>query len=95
MTHTPGPWDAEKHANGCVFVSGLHAKTGDICDLYHRDSEGEIVVKHNAESNAHLIAAAPEMYDALIAVERTLRGNDLYDLRKVDFALAKARGEHE
>jgi hypothetical protein len=35
-----------------------------ICDLYHT-AEGKFVVKDNATANARLIAAAPDMLEAL------------------------------
>lgn len=59
------------------------------------DDEGKLTV---TTANARLIAAAPELYDALKAVTETI-GDELYlphnaELyKRVDAVLAKARGD--
>jgi len=53
-------------------------------------------VMSNLEENARLIAAAPDMLEALELVQRSLAGKDtnLPDLtKKVDDAIAKATGQ--
>lgn len=76
---TPGTWEVEAHDNGCVFVTSDELiGNGDIADLYHiwmGDGGGEdnkIVTKENALANAHLIAAAPELYGEGRASARTM-----------------------
>lgn len=53
----------------------------------------------NIKANAHLIAAAPEMYEALEQVMKTLSsdGFGCFDntCAEIGKLLAKARGEHE
>lgn len=56
----------------------------------------------NRDPNAHLIAAAPELYEALVDMHRTQLNNNKHDpddyenteqFLRVTAALAKARGE--
>lgn len=56
--HTPGPWKVVTQSAGMMSV---YPKTGpSICAVgYCRENEPAI------EANARLIAAAPELYDAL------------------------------
>lgn len=79
MSHTPGPWKAEEVGAGEIFiiVPDLDAagqqdgwKSG-ICEM-SKDGDWD---------NANLIAAAPEMYEALVGV---VRGHD-YEERGVEY----------
>jgi hypothetical protein len=93
MPHTPGPWDYEVHENGCVFVTSPTTDgRGDIADLYVNEGHS-IATKENAEANAMLIAAAPDLYDALIALVQAEHSDDMHLWIKAKTALAKARGE--
>lgn len=102
VQHTPGPWTTEhqggmerKKNNGegvnrwqCV---GLESGK-DIAEVFlpsgkWNDAEGQ--------ANAQLIAAAPELFEALHVVERTFGhrfNNEIADL--VESAIAKAEGRH-
>ena len=91
--HTPGPWCLDGFNTSsvikCVTHKGHHdAKhlSGDYVNIARCDGE-------NWKANAHLIAAAPELYEVLSeAMERGgLIQMCLYD--KARAALAKARGE--
>lgn len=70
--HTPGPWHAELPANGAIHISAVAAGSTDICDLYHvghpvtAGASGEVLTKDNAEANARLIAAAPDLLDVVV-----------------------------
>lgn len=85
--HTPGPWS-------------ITSKPDDeypVFDIGHQLSNGPfkgdvmIVCDTVEEANAHLIAAAPEMYEALKAIEAEAHVNSTnYDL--VIAAIAKAEG---
>jgi hypothetical protein len=56
---TPGPWVVAYHdSNGQAVVSGKHT---EVCTCWHH-SVGSIVKQMRA--NAHLIAAAPDLYSA-------------------------------
>ena len=54
--HTPGPWEA--HENGHIYAEERASAVARIFEnSYHRDGE--------AQANARLIAAAPDMLAAL------------------------------
>lgn len=106
MSHTPGPWEVEIHANGCVFITSPNTSSsgGDIADLYHTILDAfdgqQIVTKQNAEANAHLIAAAPDLLEACEeAVEQLWHlAKDKQTnpwVKQLRAAIAKAKGEAE
>lgn len=67
MTHTKGPWKANAHPTRVEWeVKTQCYSEYDICECY--DSAGDAT----AEANAHLIAAAPDMLEALKDAERKL-----------------------
>lgn len=104
---TPGPWDVSYRKDGwgvrvtngthsVVTFNGKRKKTNidGICDL--------VAPKHADKkvADAHLIAAAPELLDALLHARDTVNSviDDGYmayiPLRtKIDSAIAKALGE--
>jgi hypothetical protein len=101
---TPGPWGVEfgDHSHSYVRVTGDDERT--VHYLYIT-SRGE---RERAEANGHLIAAAPEMYEALSAIldgveDQSEPGDDMdapvmlpLTLREIAVAraaLAKADGE--
>ena len=73
--HTPGPW----HYAPDTLVGPMIGANGCITTLNHNGHRSEA----EAEANAHLIAAAPDMYEALQAATFALEGA-LVLLRKVD-----------
>ena len=85
---TPGPWEmAYQDQHGQLIVRGKHI---EVATCWHH-SVGAIEKEMHA--NAHLIAAAPELYEALEYV-MTAHGEQLSDaFEKAQAALAKARGE--
>ena len=90
MTHTKGPWVISKHgsldgANGeDVGISGL-----GITIQHYEDKTGE--------ANAQLIHAAPDMLEALKALEGVAkfggRMSILGELENARAAIAKAEGK--
>lgn len=97
MTYTPGPWRVIEKVGFSV---------------YPEDSPVYIAFMNNArsncEANANLMAAAPEMLEALERIRGILKdnpnvrvqakdiGNDLavaLNFERVDKAIAKAKGE--
>lgn len=84
--HTPGPWRTTLNPN---MERGVRTTSGFICFLpkpshFHEQDE---LYKHDLitnEANAHLIAAAPELLEALKAVIRVA------DRKTVEFDMAHA-----
>lgn len=86
--HTPGPWIAyHGHNPQRWFVGGHHYGTdidlSDICELRNE----------NREANARLIAAAPDMFDALEAFVRGCDHLHTPELIKARSAILRATGE--
>lgn len=86
--HTPGPWRPSMH------YSGAEVYGGGVCvaDVYGKDKR----------ANAHLIAAAPELLEALqelrSAFGRAVQPADMREewrpvWNKARSAIAKAKGE--
>jgi len=66
MQHTPGPWLVEPATenHGPYITNDLRNVT--ICDLYFLQSKGFYThCEEEAEANARLIAAAPDLLEAL------------------------------
>ena len=100
--HTPGPW-AVTTVGSChgVHPAASSNERDDICRVtphnYHPD--GWPAAKAEAEANARLIAAAPELLAALVALMGEANLGDVYldddDRAKLDVAraaIAKATG---
>lgn len=103
---SPSPWEAiagtEHHGPYVVCSSGL-----TVCDLYTMSKPGAFSVRNGGDSvpirfpdaadNAHLIAAAPDLYEALAQMfdrwEPDTAGADRRMWEEARAALAKARGE--
>ena len=91
---TPGPWRANSHrevkvANGNSMICRAHL---------HEPRRGEAECK----ANAHLIAASPDMYEALKGLTTAFQARidstggtntELRELAAAREALSKARGE--
>ncbi|SOB60622.1 conserved protein of unknown function [Pseudodesulfovibrio profundus] len=94
--HTPGPWVFDKNldvSQGGKFTSDQD----DICFVNHEVGDRDGFANYDtAKANAALIAAAPDMYDALKDTLNSLEvagadfTNEMYAIRQV---LAKAKGE--
>jgi hypothetical protein len=66
--HTPGPWEMRLSDNATPFI--LHGKDAHLYDIDDLDHlvcvmPAEIMRDFNSFANANLIAAAPEMLEAL------------------------------
>ena len=87
---TPGPWALIWHGNEeYPYPLSVHTKDGE----YWVVRDGTFALKEDA----HLIAAAPEMYEALVDAQKRLRGAGMLGSGDdpVNAALAKSRGETE
>lgn len=95
--HTPGPWVIENGYDGegqCIVSTDT--EYGDcVCITKSLDQDFE-----GNEANARLIAAAPEMLEALETLSRQLvrlgtgvQAHLQDELKRAQAALSKARGE--
>jgi hypothetical protein len=95
--HTPGPWEAENNGHFWEIspkniVSAQPYRVGDVCASDPENPNSGI-----QEANARLIAAAPELLEALQNI-LAVAGVRIDDPRIVQFdaaraAVAKATGE--
>ena len=113
MKPTPGPWEIDYDSQridgiGAVRMFRVVTSTGDVVAEFSNAGCNEVVYEDDGEggghhydlqamANATLIAAAPDMADAieaLIATYEPYPGGDAWDgYVKAKAALAKARGE--
>ena len=87
--HTPGPWVAEESDGNLAKVSYTGTRLRSVIARLHENS---LCNEHtgSVNANAHLIAAAPAMYEALqqlVKVEQ-LRAQATLDNDYVDLVLA-------
>lgn len=92
--HTPGPWSVPHFAEAgncqCGYVfSDSQTGMGSICTV---DWGGENETKEVASANARVIAAAPELLEAL---QDLLARNNSANRLKAYTAIAKATGESQ
>ncbi len=102
--HTPGPWEIYGGIEICN-AEGQEWKT--IADIRYPSSANTKISVNEAEANASLIAAAPEMLEALQEAREVLsdhwftsedgedyNNDDVIDMcSKLDAIIAKAKGE--
>lgn len=62
--HTPGPWDYDLDYIVAPDPGGRHPDIY-IAEIAHSDDEGRIASPQQQDANRRLIAAAPELLDAL------------------------------
>lgn len=114
MKPTPGPWEIDDDRQyidgiGTVVMHRVVAQDGRVvaefsnagCNEIAYEDDGEGCGRHydyQAMANARLIAAAPEMADAIEALLDSYEphpGGSAYDAyMSAKAALAKARGKH-
>ena len=90
MTHTPGPWEARLQQADGYFIKkeGWEIRT-DAYDVATWIQNGAPIRK---EADALLLAAAPEMLEALEAVAKADERDEYIPISDVRTAIAKARG---
>lgn len=94
--HTPGPWEIEEHYHFSYrWVSGpKHSQLAQVVWCMEGDDRSP-----ECEANAHLIAAAPELLEALENLLKVHEGEGGTQHHAGDMAravIAKAKGEeHE
>jgi hypothetical protein len=104
---TPGPWivnNFREHYFVEVYAEKLRGHSNDRVALLNVDELGTYDgdedygrAEIEAEANAHLIAAAPDLYEAVMTVVKNMPEPYCAITRAIDAqcraALAKARGE--
>lgn len=96
--HTPGPWYAHWGHPTTSRVASIKSPSRyvglEVADVYGTDERD---LDNENTANAHLIAAAPELLEALEALEDAGYLNDIYapTAEKVRAAITKARGVKE
>ena len=95
MSYTPGPWKADG-----PYVSDEHYFYKGHWEVDFPDGHSCLIpVTDNAEANARLIAAAPDLYRELCGVREDLallvrEGHiEYYDFTAMDAAIASAKGD--
>jgi hypothetical protein len=83
-THTPGPWWNPEHSNEVMTIPRGDIK---ICKV-HAISED-----NNGQANAKLIAAAPELLEACIAIRDGWGKNLSEPMKMINTAIQKAQGK--
>lgn len=88
--HTPGPWTVEPgHYPGMIDIKGPSFGIAVVLVASDLDFNDHSI----RTSDANLIAAAPDLLEALIDVRRALElANFTGELAVVDAAIAKAKG---
>ena len=104
--HTPGPWKKSERLNGPWWhVSSGHSIDGQECGsgrqaiacVHGESKRGAKAYAEMFEANARLIAAAPELLEALKACDEAMSYMSEYDIPitlpdMVKAAIAKAIG---
>jgi hypothetical protein len=80
--HTPGPWASVHDADGDYLI--MSPESGRFIAVTYTDAEQD-------EANARLIAAAPEMLEALERILPSLQGTG--HANTVRAVIRKAKGE--
>lgn len=91
-THTPGPWRSTLDEFGDYVIQPAGQELA-VAAVVNGDARGLLGEASEHAANALLIAAAPDMFEALIQAREWLRGwaSAEPQLALVDAALAKAR----
>jgi len=96
---TKRPWKIDESYLTMLAISnanGVSVAEVDSAGFYGGEyGDWEIFPTEEQMANAHLIAAAPEMYYLLQELCDVLGSNYSDDIDRIESLLAKARGEHE
>ena len=103
MKHEKGPWKNEGtkptftgKSQHLITSRGGHRTHNRICEMYFEQN----VPKYERDANANLIAAAPDMLEALeeliVLMQDIISGDykpDSFTMQPAEIAVAKAKGE--
>ena len=94
--HTPGPWTAQNDGRDIINIQHSNNDPGAISMTLAKVT-ARMTWRSQAEANARLIAAAPELLEALKACDEAMSYMSEYDIPltlpgQVKAAIAKAIG---
>jgi hypothetical protein len=94
--HTPGPWNDDGQFIVARDPNGIHPDIY-IAEIAQEDEEGRLASPKQQRANGNLIAAAPDMLEALELARDRLEvsnyaGEEDEALETIDTAIAKAKG---
>lgn len=102
--HTPGPWAVCEDASGDTFVAAMMDSAQTICEFGCADNDSD---QAQIEADARLVAAAPDLLEALEWATAEIDGRTRYApdchytaleqrenaIDKARAAIARARGQ--
>ena len=90
--HTPGPWEIKRHFDSCYrYISAPeHIALAQVVWCVEEEERSPV-----CEANAHLIAAAPDLLEALEELADQYQYVNQFDsfYEQARAAIAKAKGE--
>lgn len=89
--HTPAPWGIEPDNPHKLVI--WRDNYGVLAEVFTTISDGSDEEHAMGEANAHLIAAAPEMYDLLASIENDAGQVPEWLWNRIQAVLKRARGE--
>jgi len=97
QTHTPGPWATDEYGNEITAGNVLIGRAHSVMSASAKERKKFEVIGFDdvatLDANARLIAAAPELLDALISALKYLPSDtSAEDTAKAHAAIAKATG---
>lgn len=87
---TKGPWEVDQQVNKINWILSAEDDFNKAVAKVTQYGSSDVAIMN---ANAHLIAAAPEMYDVLSTIENDDGTIPKWLWDKIQLVLAKARGE--
>lgn len=92
-SYSTAPWEVRQapainSVDYDIHQKGVPASAGKIARIYGREGRQQMTI-----ANARLVAAAPELLDALEGVVRAINNYEDISYEVISAAIAKARGE--
>jgi hypothetical protein len=93
MSHTPGPWKIDKSQIASSGWAKILTPNADGLEPDLPVSIGKIYASENFKQDAELVAAAPDLLEALVYARANGGGFSPTGRRIIDAAIQKAQGE--